>query len=597
MIWPAALSVFLAWLSGQVCVDAFANTHLISMSVRAEAAQETGSASMQRQQTQSDTVANVTNPAASNETIMEMLIGPEGTAVQSPAVAADTSELVLPPRQPRVNSTATTQYALTTLGVAAEMAELGGRTDSEALIDEGRPRLKAMKVTDAGNLGSTLPDEKVAEMAADALMISIPAVRWYHRHMLKHTPLETWRIFWEVPLHALLFLAATVVLLVWFDRVMLRAIIPQSRLHAVFWIGMAVAIFVYITYVFGKSSAEKWASGYVYEWIFCIDDLFIYHFIFKQYKMPKSYASKALRACLVGQIITRFLFYIGLAHLVRSLPAIQYIAGAALVYNGMQALLAEDETNKEGNEVDTWLVKSLSICLSGRLLNGWGVDAFDKQQAVGASGDACSRSSSKLSVASIAIPSSLPNTPRDSIRFDRLLISYDTGQFFVVTEDGIYMATLLLPVVMTMILTDAVLGADCSIAKIEELDGPFWNLSSAIIALFGIRSCYVYVASLANNVSLIKYAIASVLVFMGFELLTMNLITIGTMTSLAVITFIFLVTFLISTARSCTDAPIEEYPPCDENEASASLPHQPAWSALAGNMKRAPQPDEQTSEG
>lgn len=422
------------------------------------------------------------------------------------------------------------------------------RSVGQQLADEERPFEPAVAHVGSSAVNATRTAERV---------IFHPPV-WYSRHRLRKTPLQAWKEFWDVPLHILLFLVVFVTLLFWYDDYVLYTLVPSPRLRPIFWLGLAFGMAFYINAVFGEEDAEKFITGYIYEWIFCVDDLFIYYFIFKQYSMPTRYTHKALNACLIGQLCTRFAFYLGLAHLVRSTPIIHYLAGAALVYNGMSSIFEED-TSRHEPHVDTWLVRRLSYFMEGRLLNDWGIKAFRSIRR--------SRSKDPLQACTPERPSCggayAPSVKTDPPVQSAELVTHTVGlaaleaehggQFFVITQEGRMVATLLLPVVLTMILTDAVLGADCTIAKIEEIDGQTWNLSSAIAALFAIRSSYVFVADLADNVSLIKYAVGFVLVFMGFELLVMDYIEFGVIVSLGIIATIILTTVLVSSARLCLD--------------------------------------------
>lgn len=121
--------------------------------------------------------------------------------------------------------------------------------------------------------------------------------------------------------------------------------------------------------------------------------------------------------------------------------------------------------------------------------------------------------------------------------------------FFEYDSDGLYKATLLVPVVLAMVISDAVLGVDCAIAKIEEIDRPFLNVSSSLFALFGIRASYEWIATIADRWTYTKQAISVILVQIGLELMIMDFINVNTLCSLLLMSCTFVITGLFSECK------------------------------------------------
>ena len=195
------------------------------------------------------------------------------------------------------------------------------------------------------------------------------------------------------------------------------------------------------------------------------------HTVFRRCEVPPRLTNKALTLLLCGQLLNRVLFYLGLAHYIQSVALCRYGAGLLLVCGGYY-----------------------TVC-----------EPLSHQAAEPA--EAAGRESA------------LAVTCRWLEHYAAMLAGGD--------------GKVLIPAVGSMILVDLILGADCAIAKIEEIDATYLNLSSSTLALFGLKAAYAIFANAADRLVYIQYGMGAVLVFIGLELLLMSWVDIGSFASIA----------------------------------------------------------------
>jgi len=290
------------------------------------------------------------------------------------------------------------------------------------------------------------------------------------------------------------------------------------------WLAAAAIVFAVVFFRGDATAGLQWMEGYLYEWIFQIDDLFVFHLIFVQSRIPKRLISKALFVSMCFQMVTRFLFYVGLAHLILQATIFPYLVGAILMYTGFMSLLTNGHKN------------------TGQLQDG------DKE-VVGKEKEE-SEPVLPLHTWGQWLPFPVVDTWGDR--------GHD-GAFFI--NAPTLKATPLLFVVVGMVLTDAVFGTDCAIAKIEEIPSMFRNFTSSVMAMIGIRSCYGLVSFMADRFDYIQYGIGCILIFMATELLSRDWLQIGALVSLIAMASILLIAVsasIICPRRSSNPTPAAE---------------------------------------
>ncbi|MEP6614964.1 MAG: TerC/Alx family metal homeostasis membrane protein [Ginsengibacter sp.] len=130
-----------------------------------------------------------------------------------------------------------------------------------------------------------------------------------------------------------------------------------------FWIGLAMAFFVFLLYEDSQKVAIEYISAYLMEWSLSIDNIFVFILIFSFFNIHKEYYGRVLLLGILGAIFFRVIFItIGIA-LVTSFSWILYIFGGFLVYTGIKMFFIEQhaEFDPAKNKVYVFLQKILPI--------------------------------------------------------------------------------------------------------------------------------------------------------------------------------------------------------------------------------------------
>jgi len=251
-----------------------------------------------------------------------------------------------------------------------------------------------------------------------------------------------------------------------------------------FWIGVG---FCYNAYFWGRYGAREgmdWTIGYALEWLLSMDNLFVFHLIFKTYKTPTQLLHKALFFGIVGAVFFKVLFFLFVGELIHVVHWLRFVFGALLIYSGIQA--ANDSDEDEEME-DTWAVRMLKKCFGSRL----------------------------------------------SKHYDT-----ESGGFFK-WEDGQFRMTLLVHVVCCLELTDVLFAMDSVSAKVAQIPNQYVAYSSSVFAMFGLRAMFFIVKDLVDLFELLKYGICVILCFIGFELMLSDYIQLESSSVCLVILSVF----------------------------------------------------------
>jgi len=344
------------------------------------------------------------------------------------------------------------------------------------------------------------------------------------------TALESWRRFWDIPVHRLAALIIFIVVMLLLDYWLLQKFCSEV-VQLMVWIAVAVVIFVYIALCYDLDDGGQWLSGYAYEWVFQIDNLFVVHMILQSTKVPKHLTQLALFILLAGQIVVSFWYYLGLAHIIRNISWLNIVAGVVVMYLGYFAArdaLSNGEAAAAPAEAGELPPSALTSCLTSCM--GRGKDAEKSTEA----------------------------------------------------DERQEMFIRLVQALLCLFVADIFQGADCAITKIESIPGHFWNLSSSVIALFGIRSSYFVLVPVLEGLAYVQLGVGCVLAFLGLELLLNHFIDIGTFASLLVVFFIMTVSVVFSfrLQPDASTSTASKWPPAPEAESVIeSSPDAPVASA------------------
>jgi tellurite resistance protein TerC len=96
------------------------------------------------------------------------------------------------------------------------------------------------------------------------------------------------------------------------------------------------------------------------------------------------------------------------------------------------------------------------------------------------------------------------------------------GQSFVVKMDGRWHATPLLVALVFLELSDIIFAVDSVPAIFALTREPLIVFTSNVFAILGLRSMYFMLAGVIDRFSLLKYALALILVFVGLKMVWLN---------------------------------------------------------------------------
>jgi integral membrane protein, TerC family len=237
--------------------------------------------------------------------------------------------------------------------------------------------------------------------------------------------------------------------------------IKQAFYQTSFWIGLAVAFFIFLLYEESPKTAFEYISAYLMEWSLSIDNIFVFILIFSFFKIHKEYYGRVLLLGILGAIIFRVIFItIGIA-LVTSFSWILYIFGAFLVYTGFRMFFVEEheEFDPSKNKVYIFLQKILPIT------------------------------------------------------------NQEAGGKFTKRINGKKHFTLLFVVVVLLATTDIVFALDSIPAVFAISTNKMVIYTSNIFAVLGLRSLFFLLRGAVSKFDYLQQGIAIVLIFIGVKML------------------------------------------------------------------------------
>lgn len=237
--------------------------------------------------------------------------------------------------------------------------------------------------------------------------------------------------------------------------------IRQALYQTFFWVGLALAFFVFMWIEKGEVLALQYLSGYLMEWSLSIDNIFVFILIFTAFSVKEKNYGRVLLAGILMAIVFRIIFItVGVA-LVEKFSWILYIFGVFLIYTGFKMFTANDdeEFKPEESKVYKWLKKLLP------------------------------------------------------------LVSHDGDGKYVVKENGKKFYTTLFVVVMMLAGIDLVFALDSIPAVMGISRDRLVIYTSNIFAVLGLRSLFFLLRGAVSKFDYLQQGIAIVLVFIGVKML------------------------------------------------------------------------------
>ena len=237
--------------------------------------------------------------------------------------------------------------------------------------------------------------------------------------------------------------------------------IKQALYQTFFWVGLALAFFVFVWVEEGQTPALEYLSAYLMEWSLSIDNIFVFILIFASFGVKEKHYGRVLLIGILMAIIFRVIFItVGVA-LVEKFNWILYLFGVFLVYTGYKMFTANED--EEFDPHDTKVYRFMK-----RLL---------------------------------------PLTPHDG-----------DGKF-VVRENGKRKYTSLFVVIIMLAAIDLVFALDSIPAVMGISRDKLVIYTSNIFAVLGLRSLFFLLRGAVSRFDYLQQGIAIVLVFIGVKML------------------------------------------------------------------------------
>ena len=240
-----------------------------------------------------------------------------------------------------------------------------------------------------------------------------------------------------------------------------KVTIKQALYQTFFWVGLALAFFIFMWIQSGETIALEYLSAYFMEWSLSIDNIFIFILIFSAFSVKEKNYGRVLLLGILMAIVFRIIFItVGVA-LVDRFHWILYVFGVFLVYTGYKMFT----TNKE--------------------------EEFDPQQ----------------------------NKVYKLLQRFLPVVSHDGDGKFIVRENGKKYYTSLFVVVIMLAAIDLVFALDSIPAVMGISRDKMVIYTSNIFAVLGLRSLFFLLRGAVSKFDYLPQGISVVLVFIGLKML------------------------------------------------------------------------------
>jgi len=296
------------------------------------------------------------------------------------------------------------------------------------------------------------------------------------------------------------FFVVVVIAVIAVDLLILQHMPEIERTHLgllSFWMLVASAFCAEVWLRQGQKHAIAWATGYILEIIFSIRNIFIFNVVFHTLETPRRLMRKALMVTLMGSILLRFAFVLGLGDFIANIALLPFLLGALLICCGTQQVSAGGRCEEGADVTQTPIVCALRWCLGAR----FGVFYDEEKEAV-----------------------------------------------FVSGKNGICV-TLLGAAIACLCTTDLLFSSDAILVKLSLIPNAYVCLSSSVIALFTLRALFFVVRDILSHLSLARYCTGLILLFTGAEMLVAQFTEVSALMSLVVVVNVIMLMATFSAVR------------------------------------------------
>jgi tellurite resistance protein TerC len=235
-----------------------------------------------------------------------------------------------------------------------------------------------------------------------------------------------------------------------------------------FWIACAIlfnlGMWMYLLSITDSISANTVAlnflTAYLVEKSLSLDNLFVFYLVFQHFKIPPHLQHRVLSYGIWGAVIMRLTIILAGIWLIQHFHWLLYVMGAFLLFTGIKIMVSKE------HEKD--LAETLVWRLCKKLL--------------------------------------------------RVTHEFDGQHFFSVKNNLVYATPLFIALIFIEI-SDLIFAVDSIPAVFAITRDPFIVWTSNIFAILGLRAMYFLLARMVEELALLKYGIALILVYVGTKML------------------------------------------------------------------------------
>ena len=206
----------------------------------------------------------------------------------------------------------------------------------------------------------------------------------------------------------------------------------------------------------------EFLTGYIIEKSLSVDNIFVFVVVFSYFAVPAKHQHRVLFYGIIGALLFRALF-VALGSVLMQYHWVILVFGAFLIFTGIKMFFSkETEIDPRGNFLMRLVRRFVPVTHELR------------------------------------------------------------GQHFFVHEHGRWLATPLLMALLFLEMTDIVFAVDSVPAIFAITNEPLIVFTSNIFAILGLRAMYFMLAGAVDKFYMLKYGLATVLVFVGLKMVWLN---------------------------------------------------------------------------
>lgn len=310
-----------------------------------------------------------------------------------------------------------------------------------------------------------------------------------------------------------------------------RISFARACAYTVFWIFLAFCFSIYVYFMRGPDDAFHWGVGYLLEWMLSVDNLFVFHLVFKLYGTPDHLKHKPLFYGIVGAVVFRMVFFCLEAALLHSLWWMHFVFGLFLIYTGIKAATTDDD---DEDPRDNPCVKCMVRYIP--LVNGYDNSGafFVRVKIDRVTGEPIMPQPAEIRDLAVDTESD-PDTQRQLEKEKEKVHIYSSDSWYTTPRHGHgtfsdsdsarehpkyeWRATLLLLVVLCLEATDIIFAIDSVSAIIAEIPDLYLAYTACVFAMLGLRAMFFVIERMVDLFEYLKYGVAAILIFIGVKLM------------------------------------------------------------------------------